>query len=89
MLCSIYGDLNFGVTSIGGTVYDGSHGSTSIPLQPLTSLRRREHTNAPVASYWLYRVLDDGERPSCKGCWGRSLKCTIAVCLAVSFSLNC
>jgi len=33
--------------------------------------------NAPAVSYWLRRVVDDGERrdwtsPSCEGCWGLS-----------------
>ena len=34
----------------------------SVPLQRVTSLRRRAQANAPVASYWLRRVLDDVER---------------------------
>jgi len=48
-------------------------GGVSIPLLRVTSLRRRARANAPAASYWLRRVLDDGGRrdwtsPSCKGC---------------------
>jgi len=34
----------------------------SISLRRVTSLRRRVQADAPVASYWLRRVLDDGER---------------------------
>jgi len=32
------------------------HGRMPIPLQRVTSLRRRALANAPVASYWLYRA---------------------------------
>ena len=32
----------------------------SIPLQRVKLLRRRAQANAPVALYWLRRVLDDG-----------------------------
>ena len=32
----------------------------SIPLQRVKLLRRRAQANAPAASYWLRRVLDDG-----------------------------
>ena len=31
-------------------------------LQRVTSLRRCAQANAPAASYWLRRVLDDGGR---------------------------
>ena len=31
-----------------------------VPLQRVTSLCRRAQANAPAASYWLRRVLDDG-----------------------------
>jgi len=41
---------------------NGSHESISIPLQRVTSLRRRAQANAPAASYWLRRVIDDGGR---------------------------
>jgi len=54
-------------------VYFRSHGGMSIPLQRVTPLRRHALANAPAASYWLCRVLDDGgcqhwTSPSCKGC---------------------
>ena len=47
----------------------------SVPLQRVTSLRRRAQASTPVASYWLRRVLDDGGRrqltsPSIAGCPG-------------------
>ena len=50
----------------------------------MTSLRRHAQANAPGASYWLRRVLDDRKRPdwtspSCEGCRGRSLQCTVAL----------
>jgi len=50
----------------------------------VTSLRRRAQADAPGASYWLRRVLDDRKRrdwtsPSCEGCRGRSLQCTVAL----------
>ena len=56
----------------------------SIPLQRVTSLRRRAQDNAPAASYWSRRVLDDGWRRDekslqCKGRRGRSLQCTLAL----------
>jgi len=38
------------------------NGGVSILLQRVTSLRRRAQANAPAASYWLRRVLDDGGR---------------------------
>ena len=41
---------------------NGSHESISIPLQRVMSLRRRAQANAPAASYWLRRVIDDGGR---------------------------
>jgi len=31
-----------------------------VPLQRVTSLCRRAQANAPAASYWLRRFLDDG-----------------------------
>ena len=33
-----------------------------MPLQRVTSLRRRAQANAPASSYWLSRVADDGVR---------------------------
>ena len=33
-----------------------------ILLQRVTSLRRHARANAPAASYWLRRVLDEGGR---------------------------
>jgi len=36
------------------------YGDKWTPLQLVTLLRRR--VQAPAASYWLRRVLDDGER---------------------------
>jgi len=53
--------------------------------QRVTSLRRRAQASAPTASYWLGRVLDDAGRqektsPLCKGCRGRNLQCTLALC---------
>ena len=37
-------------------------GGISAPQQRVTaSLRRRARANAPAASYWLHRVLDDGD----------------------------
>ena len=64
--------------------HKGQYGGTSIQLQRVTSLRRHAQAKTPAASYWLRRVLDDGERrdrtsPSCKGCRGRSLQCTIVL----------
>ena len=58
-----------------------------IPLQRVTLLCRRAQPNAPVASYWLRRVLDEGRRrdqtsPSCKGCRGRSLRCVTSPSVA-------
>ena len=53
----------------------------------MTSLRRRAQANAPAASYWLRRVVDDAERRPrldefvakwVPGRWGRSLQCTAA-----------
>ena len=38
------------------------YGDKWTPLQLVTLLRRRVQANAPAASYWLRRVLDDGER---------------------------
>ena len=35
---------------------------TSTPLLRVTSLDRYAQANAPAASYWLRRVLDDGGR---------------------------
>jgi len=60
-----------------GDVTLAHNGAMSIPLQPVTSLRRPAQPNAPSASCWLRRVPDDGGRrvwtsPSCKGCRGRS-----------------
>ena len=34
----------------------------SIPLQQVTSLRRRAQANTPAASYWRRRDLDNGGR---------------------------
>ena len=36
------------------------YGGMSMPLQRVTSLRRRAQANAAAASYWLRRVLDGG-----------------------------
>ena len=57
---------------------NGPRGGTSIPLQRVTSLRRRAQANAPAASYRLSFVLEnDGRRdwtiPSCKGMPGAEL----------------
>ena len=65
-------------------IHDAPYGGMLVPLQRLTSLRRRAQANGPAASYRLRRVLDDGERrvqtsPLCKGCRGRSLQCAIAL----------
>jgi len=55
------------------------------PLQRVTSLRRRVHVNAPAASYWLRRVVDEASaetgrvRRARPGCRGRSLQCAIAL----------
>jgi len=38
------------------------NGGMSITLQRVTSLHRRAQANAPAASYWLRRVLEDGWR---------------------------
>jgi len=48
----------------GGRLHPMGHADVgvSVPLQRVTSLRRRAQANAPVASYWLRRVLDDVER---------------------------
>ena len=35
---------------------------SGMSLKRVTSLRRRAQPNAPAASYWLRRVLDDGGR---------------------------
>ena len=55
--------------------HNGPYGGMSIALQRVTSLRRRAQANAPAASYWLPRILDDGGRrdwtsPLCEGCRG-------------------
>ena len=42
--------------------HNGPYGGMSIALQRVTSLRRCAQANAPAASYWLRRVLDDGGR---------------------------
>ena len=42
--------------------HNGPYGGMPIPLQRVTSLRRRAQANAPAASYWSLRVLDDGWR---------------------------
>jgi len=41
---------------------NGPCGGISIPLQRMTSLRRRVQANAPAAWYWLRRVPEDGGR---------------------------
>jgi len=51
-----------GKLRVSGFVDDVIFGATSIPLQRLTSLRRRAQANAPAVSYWMRRVLDDGRR---------------------------
>ena len=43
----------------------------------MTSLRRHAQANTPAASYWLRRVLDDGERrdrtsPCARGAGGEA-----------------
>jgi len=38
------------------------HAACRLPLQRITSVRRRAQTNAPAASYWLRCVLDGGWR---------------------------
>ena len=37
--------------------HNGPYIGLSIPLQRVTSLRRRVHTDVPAASFWLRRVL--------------------------------
>jgi len=59
---------------------------SSIPLQRMTSLRRRAQINAPAASYSLSRVLGDGGRrgwtsSSCKDAGG--VACTTALLIRV------
>jgi len=51
-----------GKLRVSGFVGDVTFGATSIPLQRLTSMRRRAQANAPAVSYWMRRVLDDGSR---------------------------
>jgi len=43
------------------SAHSGPYGGRSIPLQRVTSLRRRAQANAPAASYWLRRVLNDAD----------------------------
>jgi len=42
--------------------HNGPYGGISMPLQRVTSLRRLAQVNAPAASHWLRRDLDDGGR---------------------------
>jgi len=49
-------------SSFGGVGVPVLNGAMSIPLQRVTSLRCRRHANAPAASYWLRRILDDDRR---------------------------
>jgi len=51
-----------GKLRVSGFVGDVTFGATSIPLQRLTSMRRRAQANAPAVSYWMRRVLDDGRQ---------------------------
>ena len=44
--------------------HNGHYGGyrLSMPLQRVTSLRRRARSHTPAASYWLRRVVDDARR---------------------------
>jgi len=53
-------DINW--SSFSGVGVPVLNGAMSIPLQRVTSLRCRRQANAPVASYWLRRILDDDRR---------------------------
>jgi len=59
--------------------------SHAAPLQRVTSLRRCAQANAPAASNWLRRVLDDGGRRArdesivLRRAWGRNMQCTSAL----------
>jgi len=42
--------------------HSGPYRGLSIQAERVTSLHRRAQDNAPAASHWLRRVLDDGGR---------------------------
>ena len=63
--------------------FGGMSLDTDVPYL-VTSLRRRALANAPDASYWLHRVLENGGcldwmSPSCNCYLRRSLQCTIGL----------
>jgi len=53
------------------------HGSVSIPLQQVTSLRRRAQAKTPMLCRIGYVMSGAKTSPLCEGCRGQSLQCTI------------